>query len=78
MRSAGAPAASTISISATERGEERKHLGRRVGLHGIEHLRIRQRLGEGQIVFAHDVEIDDEAGAVLGPLTQELADARGH
>src|SRR5262249_25273295 len=61
-----------------ERGEEREHLGRRVGLHGVEHLRIRQRLGEGQIVFTHDVEIDDEAGAVLGPLTQELADARGH
>ena len=62
----------------TQRGEEREHLGRRIGLDGIEHLRVRQRLGEAQIVFTHHVEIDDEAGAVLGPLTEELADARGH
>jgi hypothetical protein len=61
-----------------QRGKQRKHLGCRIGLYGIEHLRIRQRFGEGQIVFTHDVEIDDEAGAVLGPLTKKLADARGH
>jgi hypothetical protein len=47
-------------------------------LTGIEHLRVRQRLGEGQIVFSYDVEVDDQARAVVGPLTQELADARSH
>ena len=61
-----------------EPGEEREHLGRRVRLDRIEHLRVRQRLGEGQIVFSHDVEVDDQARAVVGPLTQELADARSH
>ena len=61
-----------------ERGKQREHLGRRVRLDGVEHPRVRQRLGEGQIVLAHHVEIDDEAGAVLGPLAKEIADARGH
>ena len=28
---------------------------------------VRQRLGEGQIVFAHDVEVDDEAGPFVDP-----------
>ena len=28
--------------------------------------------------IANDVEVDDQARAVVGPLTQELADARSH
>ena len=68
MRSAVAPAASTISISATEAvskqepsdAEQRQHLRGGVRLHGVEHAGVRQRLGEGLVVVAHDVEIDDE------------------
>ena len=65
-----APAASTASVSLTEAtSKQRAELGqqledfrRRVGLHGIEHLRVRQRLGERQIVLADDVEVDHQAG----------------
>ena len=48
-----------------EPGQERQHLRRRIGLHGVEHARVGQRLGEGLIVVAHDVEIDDEARTVV-------------
>ena len=76
MRSGVAPAASTISISRdrgdiearAEVGQELEHLRRRVGLHGVEHARVGQRLGEGLIVLADDVEVDDEAGPVVGRL----------
>jgi len=61
-----------------QRREEREHLRRRVRLDGVEHLRVRQRLGEGEIVFSHDVKVDDQARTVVGPLMQELADARSH
>ena len=52
--------------AGAEPGEQRQHLRRRVRLHGVEHPRVRQRLGEGPVVVAHDVEVDDEAGPVLG------------
>ena len=58
--------------------EEREHFGRRVGLHGVEHARVGQRLGEGAVVVLDDVEVDDQAGAVLPTLTEEFADALGH
>ena len=61
-----------------QRREEREHLRRRVRLDGVEHLRVRQRLGEGEIVLSHDLKVDDQAGAVVGPRMQELADARSH
>src|SRR5262249_58313947 len=61
-----------------ELGEEVQHLRRRVRLHGVEHARVRQRLGESQVVVADELEIDDEAGTVLAPVTQEIADARSH
>ena len=48
--------------AGAEAGKQRQHLRRRVRLHGVEHARVGQRLGEAAIVFAHDVEIDDEAG----------------
>ena len=65
-----------------ERGEEREHFRRRIGFHGIEDARIRQRLGEADIVFAHDVEIDDEARSVVAPvasaLGEEIENTVGH
>ena len=68
--------------AGAERGKERQHLRRRVGLHGVEHARVGQRLGEVLVVVAHDVEIDDEARhvvLVVGlPIAQEFTDARGH
>ena len=61
-----------------ERGEQRQHLRRRIGLHGVEHARVGQRLGEGLVVVAHDVEVDDETRPVVGVAAQKVADARGH
>ena len=63
-------------------GEQRQHFRRRVGLHGVEHARIGQRLGEAEIVLADDVEVDDQARPVILSaclaVTQKIADARGH
>ena len=87
MRSAVAPAASTSSISTTEAASKHEpscarrlqHLRRRVGLHGVEHARVRQGAGELRVVVLHDVEVDDDAGPVLvASVAQELADALGH
>ena len=84
------PVASTISISATEavskqepsEAKQRQHLRRRVGLHGVEHAGVRQRLREGRVVVAHDIEVDDQARSVvqagIAAVAQEVADARGH
>ena len=65
--------------AGAELGQQRQHLRRRVGLHGVEHAGVGQRLGKGRVVVAHDVEIDDEAGPVLDPRSaQEFTDALGH
>ena len=68
--------------AGAEAGKEREHLGRRVGLHGVEHARVGQCLGEAEVVLADDIEIDDEARpvvmAVLLAIAQEVTDARGH
>ena len=64
--------------AGAERGEQRQHLRRRVRLHGIEHARVGQRLGEGLVVVAHDVEIDDEAGPVVFAVAEEVANASCH
>ena len=90
MRSAVAPAASTISISATEAAskqeprpaKQRKHLRRRVRLDGVEHPGVRQGLGKVLVVGAHDVEVDDEARAfvhaAVAAILKEFTDARSH
>ena len=49
-----------------EPGEQRQHLRRRVRLDGVEDAGVRQRVGEGLVVVAHDLEVDDEAGPVFG------------
>ena len=59
-------------------GEQRQHLGRRVCLDGVEHARVWQRLGKAEVVLADDIEVDDEAGAVVDTVAQEIADARVH
>ena len=81
-----APAASTAlglahrgDVEArAELGQQLEDLGRRVGLHGVEDARVGQRLGEGLIVLAHDVEVDDEAGPFVVAVLEEFADACGH
>ena len=61
-----------------EPGNERQHFRRRVRLDGVEHPGVRQGVGEGLVVVAHDVEVDDEARPVFGATTQELVDALRH
>ena len=86
MRSGAAPAASACSISGTlaqskqepSRAKQVEDLRRRIRLHRVEDARIRQSLGEAHVVFAHDVEIDDEARAVFGIEGEEFLDAIGH
>ena len=64
--------------AGAEPGEQLEHFRRRVGFHGVEYARVRQRLGEGLVVVAHDVEVDDEARPVVAAVTQKLADALSH
>ena len=90
MRSGVAPAASTCSISTTEAVS--KHEPRLassastcaigIGLHGVEDARVGQRLGEGHVIVAHDVEVEDKARAILeaflASIAQEFLDTIGH
>jgi len=64
--------------AAAKLGEQPEDFRRRIGLDGVIHFRVRQRLGEVLIVLAHDVEIDDEAGSDIGTLLEEFADACSH
>ena len=64
--------------AGAEPGQQRQHLRRRVRLHGIEHPAVRHRLGEGLIVVAHDVEIDDQARPVVTAIAQKITDALSH
>ena len=64
--------------AAAEPGQQFEDFRRRVGLDGIEHLGVRQHLGEVEIVVADHVKIDDEAGSVFGALLEKFADSRGH
>ena len=64
------------------RGQQRQHFRRRVGLHRVEHAAVRQRLGEGLVVVAHDFEVDDEARlgvlALAAAVAQEFLNTFGH
>ena len=64
--------------TGTEPGEQIENLRGRIRLDGVEHARVGQRLGEAQIVLAHDVEIDDEPRAVPAIEGEELPDAVSH
>ena len=48
--------------AGAEPGKQRQNLRRRVCLHRVEHAGVGQRLGEGIVVVADDVEVDDQAG----------------
>ena len=61
-----------------EIGEQVQDLGRRIGLYRVEHPRVGQRVGEAEIIVAHDVEIDDEAWSVLAVGGEEFLDAIRH
>ena len=56
-------------VEATaEPGQELEDFRRRIGLDGVEHLGVRQHLGEVQVVLAHDIEVEDEAGSVFSAM----------
>ena len=61
--------------AGAELNEELQDLRRRIGLHRVEHPGVGQRLGEGEIVFADDLEVDDQARAFLAASLEEFADA---
>ena len=86
MRSGVAPASSASSISTTEAVSKHEPSSARslstcrlrIRLHGVEHARVGERPGELGVVVAHDVEVDDHAGAVLASVAQEFTDALRH
>ena len=61
-----------------EPSKQIENLGRRIRLDGVEHARVGQGAGEAQIILAHDVEIDDEAGPIFVVAREELLDAVSH
>jgi hypothetical protein len=64
--------------AGAELGQELEDFRRRVGLHGIEHLGVRQRPGEGRIVLADHFEVDDQTGSLVLAVLEKFADACGH
>ena len=63
--------------AGAELGQQRQHLRRRVGLDGVEHAGVGQGLGEGGVVVAHDVEVDDEDRAFVVAASRRSAGIRG-
>jgi len=55
--------------------QQREHFRRRFGLHGVEHARIRQRLGEG-VVPRHAVDVDDVPSSTGTAPSPSAADTR--
>ena len=51
--------------AGAELGQELDDFRCRVRLHGVEDARVGQRLGEGEIVLAHDLVVEHEAGAFV-------------
>ncbi len=64
--------------AAAESGQQLENFRRRIRLDRVEHLSVRQRLGEVLIVVTDHVEIDDQAGSVIGAVLEEFADTCGH
>jgi hypothetical protein len=64
--------------AGAELDQELEDVGRRIGLYGVEHLAVGQRPGEGQVVLAHDIEIDHETGSFVLAVLQEFTDACCH
>ena len=61
-----------------EPGEQIEDLGRRIGLDRVKDARVGQRLGEGEIIVAHDFEVDDQARPVVLGSGEEVLDAIRH
>jgi len=79
--SAVAPAASTISIRRGRRYRSWSRAQRGASgspapdcLHRVEYPCVGQRLGEGEIVFADNLKVDDQARAFLASSLEEFAD----
>ena len=49
-----------------------------IGLHGVEHAGIGQRLGEGRIIVAHDIEVEHQARPILAAVAEEFQNTIGH
>src|SRR5205807_8163182 len=49
-----------------------------IGLHGVEYASVGQRLGEGRIIVAHDIEVEDQARPLLAPVAEEFQNTIGH
>jgi len=58
--------------------EQIKHARIGIGLHGIEHPCIRQRLGESRIIVAHDIEVEHKARPILAAVAEKFQDTIGH
>src|SRR4029079_1971947 len=62
-----------------QRGEERQHFGRWIGLHRIEYAGGRHGAGEAEVIVTDDLEVDDEAGALGSSVGEEVDHAlRSH
>ena len=59
-------------------GQQVEHLRGRVRLHGVEHARVGQGLGEGSVVVPHHVQVEDHARAVFATIAEEFDDTVGH
>ena len=64
--------------AGAELNKQIENLGSGIRLDGVEHARVGQRAGEAQIVLAHDVEIDDQAGSIFAVTSEKLLDAVSH
>jgi hypothetical protein len=69
-------------LSSLDLGERAQHLRIRVRLDGVEHAGVRQGTGEGGLVVAHDVEVEDHARALVETLftagAEKLLNTVGH
>ena len=64
--------------AGAELDQELEDLRGRVGLDGVVDLAVGQRLGEGIVVVADDIEVDHEAGSFVGAALEKFANACGH
>src|SRR6202043_1731048 len=49
-----------------------------VRLDGVEHPRVRQCVGEGPVIAAHHLKVDDQAWSLVLAAAQKLMDALRH
>ncbi len=49
-----------------------------VGLHGVEHAGVGQRLGEGRIIVANGIEVEDQTRPILAAVAEKFQNTIGH